>query len=205
MSVLVCTAFSDLYEPLHNITAPSKRAYAKKWGLTYVEYKHTTVDWRLCQQRVLFWRRGLYSTSGWLLFTGSDVAITNYQIPPTQWIDDNYDFIIAKDRNGLQCDVFYLRSNARTIHFLNEVSKCITPHYNEQEALVDLLPKMNVRVKYVPAREINCYAGRLYPDGNDFENQWAPGSFTLHLAALPNEVRIVEFPKYLELCKAYRS
>lgn len=203
MSILICTAFSSLYEPLHNITSPSKKAYAKKWGLTYVEYNHKAINFELCRERVIFWRRSLYSTSGWIFFTGSDVAITNYQVPPTQWIDDNYDFIIAKDRNGLQSDVFFLRSSARTINYLNEISKRITSSYNEQQGLVDCLETCNIKVKYVPSKEVNCYAPRLYPDGASFENPWAPGSFCLHLAALPNETRLAEFPKYLELCKAY--
>jgi hypothetical protein len=131
------TADSADYRELADVTAPTKFAYALRWGHECVREEHTEANrHRLQWERVEFWRRWL-PNSGWLFFTGADVAITN-QEKPVCHVDDGCiaaDLIICADGNGLQSDSWFMQEGPATLKFLDNVLALEDRVKNEQIAM----------------------------------------------------------------------
>ncbi len=142
---------------------------------------------------------------GWMNYTGADSFILPDAGPCEHLLDENYDLIVSKDKNGLNNNGFFLRNSDWSRTFLEKVwalrsDQLITVYDNgdglvsprpyglghswfEQAAFIAVLREMGLeRVKLVDQKLINAYPKELYPDCED-------GDFIVHLPGLSNDVR----------------
>ena len=131
-----------------------------------------------------------------------DVLITNYNIKIEDFLDDEHDFYICKDYNGINAGVFIIRKSEWSITFLNWILKCRGKEkmYCEQDAIamyMRLFPN-DKKIKIVPHPAFNSYLYENYPEIPPQPNeggQWREGDFLLHLPGMSNEKRIEIFSR----------
>lgn len=126
------TAHSYDYWPLAKITIQNKIECAGRHGLEIIVEHH--VNKRLSWERVEHWERWLPG-SEWLLFLACDIALTNPLIDPHSLIDEDYDFIIACDGNGLQSDAWLMKDCQVCRNLLDRVASWEGLGTHEQDAL----------------------------------------------------------------------
>lgn len=116
MRHVLLTHSSLSYKELADLTEPSKRAWCERWGWEYVRVETPDITpWH----RPMMWRHQLQNCD-LMLFMGADTLITNVEIPP---IISTTEIIIAADGNGINNDVFFMRSTSDTLQFCLEVMR----------------------------------------------------------------------------------
>jgi hypothetical protein len=131
MSTVLLTHASAENDAMADLTEPGKMAYCKKWGLDYLRVE--TCDFS-CWLRPMIWRQQLQNCDR-IFFMGTDTVITNSEIPP---LDYPHDLVIAADGNGINNDVFFMRSNERTLKFCLDVMRNKTAEH-EQYAMSEVM------------------------------------------------------------------
>lgn len=147
MNITVLTASSAEFEPLAEITEPSKRAYAENHGYEFLAAAHVEPQ-RVAFERVEIWIEALRGTD-WLFFTGCDAAITNPQVKLESLIDDDSDFIFAVDGCGLQSDSWLMRNCEATHSILDWVLDFESLYPNEQDAMQCYLAKEPILMNFL--------------------------------------------------------
>lgn len=144
---------SPAYAELAAITNPSKIAHAERWGDKFLHIVDKALGGhRGAWRRPELWLRTLRE-KGDIFFLGADAAITNIELPLCRLYMTGPDgitpdLIISADGNGLQSDSFIMRSNERTIKFLEDVLKWEGYAANEQDAMNIVLSGSNSVYNY---------------------------------------------------------
>jgi hypothetical protein len=208
MNITLLTAYSDEYWPLCQINATNKLDYCLKYKLQFSLKHHKTPvfdsnnnQWSW-GEREIFMRDSLKECD-WLWFMGGDTLIMNYNIDVHSLIDDNYDFIIAKDYNGINNDVFLLKHSIKSFEFLDEVFKrhilSPTNDQSEMEKLKDNISGFTYKI--ISQKLFNCYLYDTEPEYNGYpkglEGNYSDGDFILHLPGMTLNRRIEIINKYL--------
>lgn len=146
MKVLLLAMNSPGYAELAAITDATKDSYARRWGYDSEFIVDATLGGpRGAWRRVELWQEAL-AKCRWMLFTGTDAAITNPKISLVDRFhleDTTADFIVSADGNGLQSDSWIMRSCDRTRRFLDRVLMWEDVANNEQDAINIELSKSN--------------------------------------------------------------
>lgn len=222
--------FSENYNSLAQLTwYQNKVLYAKKHG--YMSISKTsdffyTKDNSFGFEKTRVARDILVENSHikWLWCTGTDSMVTNFNVKIEDRIDDNYDFLISTDVNGINSDSFLVKNSENGIEFLNHVLSNYDEYLNfwdtDQRAISTLLgfpptgsddwknikiEDMNKKywgvVDVVPQRYFNSYDYKLYPEYKDTRDKtgndgnWQPGDWLVHWPGTGLEKRI-ELAKY---------
>lgn len=144
---------SPAYAELAAITNPSKIAYAERWGDKFIHIVDKALGGhRGAWRRPELWLKTLRE-KGDIFFLGADAAITNIELPLCRLYMTGPDgitpdLIISADGNGLQSDSFIMRSNERTIKFLEDVLSWEGYAANEQDAMNIVLSGSNSIYNY---------------------------------------------------------
>ena len=196
---------SEEYWKLAEYSAPNKLEYCLRHGIAFTMRKHVRIGdpWG---ERPKFMLEELerMNDGDWLWFMGVDTLITNMTIDVRKFLgDDAPDLTIAKDVNGMNNDVFFLRKTESSIRFLREVLALNTKLPDDQEAMKQVIEQGWLTVKFTPQEPFNSYLfdeyrfyRRHYPIAVK-EGQWEKGRFVLHMPGIPNARRYQLMEKHL--------
>ena len=158
-------------------------------------------------------------TYDWVMWLDSDQLITNYDVPITQWTEGLVPYTVARDGtttgkdvimpydfNGNNSTTIIARNTDLAYNYLyasNDAGRTIflTHDWAEMEAMLRfrLAPPYTGIVQTYSAKELCALHPGEYrplPDRRTAAYEWAPGDFSVHLAALP-------MPRRLELARQY--
>lgn len=153
---LVTFAFGDNYQLPANITGLSKHLYAYVHGYTFYDFRTLPEGaWNVQNVGDVVWakiellRQTLYKHE-WILWSDCDAMIIDYAqmlepiIATCEEPHHICDLIVAKDWNGLNAGVFFLRRSAWTLQLLNTIMMQhgkITHFFQEQYAMSRILQR----------------------------------------------------------------
>jgi hypothetical protein len=211
MTVAIVSCHNQSYIPLANLTwDKNKKLYAERHGYLAEckvwENRNNPPGWeKMLHVKELFSDPNKHISWAWV--TGCDSLITNFDIPITTIIDDNYHFIISADINELNADSFLIRNSPEGNEYLDFLlSKmkdpiCMNqpPNGNgrfEQGAMVDNYEDWKHIIKVVPQRTFNSYDYSYLPweppqiDKTGNHGNWMHKDLLIHWPAMLLERRI---------------
>jgi len=215
MKILVFTMHDDVFADIVELTLPNKIEYCKKhdYDFHYDDFtrpvsepnidKTPSSHNKLCRIKELLVQH--LNKYDWLCWIDGDAVIMNYRIKLESFLDDEYNFIIGEDWNGLNAGVFFIRVCQESINFMD---KCIKykpttsvrisqPSWwwqSEQCAYTECLDA--IKAKIVHHKHFNGYL--KFPDwtNNPIELQphdenftpclFRKGDFMIHIVAEPD-------------------
>jgi len=227
----ILTMHNKAIKPLTDITLKNKIEYCDKhsYNLCYDDFTKPIIhenpankDEANLRKLCLIKNTLLTTESDWLCWIDGDALIMNMQIPLSKFINDEFDFIIGEDWNGLNAGVFFIRNCMQSLEFIN---KCIeykptqfdmenTPFWwwpSEQCAYTRLIGQVEdfntfiVHHSYfngyiIGPREDNDWRNHgIGPFNKEWkERRFQSGDFILHLVGdyLPN--KIINAKKYIK-------
>jgi hypothetical protein len=199
MKITLLTITSQSYWPLLEITEPNRVEYCLRHGIQRSLRTHSGNAMLVSKERIGEMLQELKSDCDWLWFCGTDTLITNHTIDVRDFLDEDYDLIIAKDINGVNNDVFFLKNNSRSEDFLYSASTFVRDFSDDQAAMVHVIGLMkDLKVKYVHQKLFNSYLYTEYTYPDDGGGNFTEGDFLLHLPGLPNERRYQIFKEQLK-------
>ena len=200
LNITLLTTSSAEYWPILKLTAQNKLEYCLKHEIQLNIRKHSSY---LNMQQMGIERQEFMidalNECDWLFFMGADTLIMNQTIDARDIIKrhPHNDFIIGKDVNGINNDVFFIRNCAASFNFL----RCVKEHNlhvaNDQMAMNDFIGNVeDFNTIIVSQREFNSYLYSEYHYPNDEGGSFHDGDFVLHLPGISN-------PRRKELIKIY--
>ena len=144
----------------------------------------------------------------WIWVTGCDSMITNFTKPVENLIDENYDFLLAKDQRGINMDSFLVKNSVKAHTFLQFIidnyENYKNHHWAEQQCVIDNEHKFIDTIKIIPQRAFNSYNYDLCGndlskpnlDGLGFDGNWQPGDLLIHWPDVPLNKRLKLFERY---------
>lgn len=226
MIIRLLTANSVEYQPLADLTLPSKLAFCKRWGHTLTTLKHDPD--RFPWERPQMWLAELNKEDcHYLFFTGSDAGISNLEVDLNQLLFENRhpDFLFAVDNNGLQSDSWLMRNCSASRDFLQKVIASEGQLNNEQDAMQIILSctadygelrrlydqagedrmqffqrEMNrtaLRCRVLPRELINAMPQEHYGGTGKELYSWNPGTLVVHMPGKSLEYRLEHLSPYL--------
>jgi len=190
MIITLLTSASKEYWPLLETGLPSKNEYCLRHNIQLQTRIHQNMGnpWG---EREIFMINALH-TCDWLWFMGADTLIMNHTIDARKFIDEDYDFIIGVDYNGINNDTFLLRNCEKSFEFLFKVISYNTSLPDDQEAMKRCIEEMpEFRVKKVSQKLFNAYLYDSEPEyatyPKNLEGNFRDGDFVLHLAGIYEE------------------
>jgi hypothetical protein len=203
MNIGLVLQSSNSFWELMQYSAPNKLEYCLKWKLKfYMDYcnKDDVNDKSSYERQTVI--LDAFKRCDWVWFMGADTIIMNQTIDVRQYIDDNYDFIIAHDVNGLNNDSCFYKNTPDTVEFINKTMHHLSHQPNDWFAQTDARRDMpNFKIKIVPQKLFNCYlydsdpAYAGYP--RNLPGDYKDGDFVLHFPAMCNMHRLELFKQYL--------
>jgi hypothetical protein len=202
MNVCLLTQASNSFWTLMHYCAPNKLEYCLRWKLKlYVDYVNKDDVTSYGRQNAIL-DIFKHSDCDWVWFMGADTIIMNQTIDVRQYIDDNFNFIIAQDFNGLNNDSCFYKNTPQTIEFINRTIHHLSVQPNDWFAQTEARKDMpDLKIKIVPQKLFNCYlydtdpAYAGYP--RNLEGDYKDGDFILHFPAMCNNHREELFKQYL--------
>jgi ADP-heptose:LPS heptosyltransferase len=190
---------------MRRITFPNKQAYAEKHGYGFVGetqvFHEKENDGKMKPDRPAAWTKlplclRLMSDYTWIFFSDADALIMNPEIKLESLIDDDYDFIVSEDNNGMNTGHFLIKSTEESWRFLREswerehlkdhgcyeqaaMGEWLRAHVKSFEEFNkegkhkgDKPPPSGdrLRVKIIPQRSFNSYPDNYQP--GDFIQHW---------------------------------
>lgn len=197
MKVTLLTASSKEYWLLMALSAPNKLEYCIRHGVQFAMNIHTHIDaFKNWGERELFMLDALDAYDcDWLWFMGADTIITNQTLDIRTLCDDEFDFIIGVDVNGINNDSFLLKNCKASRDFLKRVL-CRRDAPHDQDAMF-AEKDVSLKTKLVGQRTFNSYKYDEYGYGPFPEGTWQEGDFVLHVPGLHLVRRVQLMQEYL--------
>lgn len=210
MDIALVTHHARNYQSLADITFKNKQDYCNRYGYTayvdIIEEHYPSIGF----QKISYLQSILHKHD-WLFWNGCDTLITNFNIDIATLLDNNYHFIIATDRNGINADSFLIRNSKEGHDYLATIMshepRYKTHYWFEQQVIIDLLPKFKDIIKVVSQRTLNSYDYNLYPPITDNKDklgnvgQWEYSDLLIHWPGLKLQQRLELAAHYLKLIK----
>ena len=143
----------------------------------------------------------------WLYWSGTDLMITNFTIPITEFLYPNRDITISIDFNHINADSFVIRNTDIARKWLSTIldlgPKYMTHHWYEQQAMIDIYNEWRDHIQIVPQRFLNSYQlDKWTAPGSEIDQTgcrgiWCKGDFALHFCNRPNDYRLERMTHYL--------
>lgn len=188
IAVVTIAAGRDYQEKVR-IGTESKAAYCQKHGYDFIYSEESQDPTRhIYWSKIPFMLKTLENPSyKWVVWMDADTLIMNTDIPLEDLIDDNYEFIISKDWNGINAGIFFSKNSDWSKEFLNSVyarTDCLNTNFPEQNAISSELekPEFGCAAKIVPQRLINAYPSETH--WPSLITCYQSGDFLLHFASV---------------------
>jgi len=193
MKVICLTMFSPYYQPLADISVPNFKTYCDKHG--YEFYQLLVGDGDAWFKKNAAFDECFKGNSDIIFYKDIDSLITNLTVPIENFIDDEHDFFITKDIEGINGGSLIMKNTKWSKSFNDFVLSQKENYNNEQEvyAAFENDERFVDKIKILPQNTINSYDYSQYETigRRTHENgQWEVGDFVLHLPALIIEKRL---------------
>lgn len=131
----------------------------------------------------------------WVFWSDADSIIKNLNIPLTQFIDEDFSFIVTKDARAMNTGEFLIKNTPTMLKLLHEIYEEID-HTKlkgwEQFALLAHLkahPEYLSEFKFLHQRDLNSY---LYEEHEDHPGTYQKGDFVLHFPGIGSRTELFE-------------
>lgn len=189
----------DDYQKLADLTIPNRDDYCKKHGYQHIvqcgAYKDVSLYYAV--QRIhLIWDIFNKQDSPDLIWVlNVQAVITNSRHKITNFIDDEHDFFIHADINGLNAGSFIIRKSEwskKWLDFIIEKSADNSHCWHEQKIMIDnhSKPEWAYKIKILDHPGINSYQYFRYGRGTDTPGDWRPDHLCLSLPGLTLKERL---------------
>jgi galactosyl transferase GMA12/MNN10 family len=193
---VVTLAVGKDYRETVDLGIKNKRSYCNKHGYKFICGTRTLDSSRPIQwSKIKLILKTMENTScKWIFWTDADSLIMNVDFPISNLIDEQYNFILSRDRNSLNTGQFLIRNCKWSREFLKCVyarEECIRSNVWEQQAVILELeqnPRWMALTKIIPQRSINSYPREWI--GDISECTYQDGDFILHFAGIRNKKRL---------------
>jgi hypothetical protein len=204
LKITLLTAAGEEYWQLLSITSYNKLEYCLRWDLSLFVKRHVNVHPQSGERQRL--ELNALEECDWLWFMGADTLIMNQTLDVRNLIDDNYDFIISQDYNGINNDVVFIKNTEASKKFLNKIIEALKVLPNDQEVTKDIFKDKNkyglddFKFKIIPQQHCNSYlydshvAYISYP--KNLPGTFQRGDFVLHFPGMGLGARVYEAQKY---------
>lgn len=169
----------------------NKRDYCRNHGYEFICKKKFDETRHPSWSKIPFTQQCLPNCD-WLFWSDADALVTNFSIKLESLVDPDYDFLVTKDINGINCGHYFIKNTPWAFDFLDRVwNSDETEHYWAEQWAIMRLAKVDgyrERMKFLPTREFNSYPqpGHSWPDVNEC---WQPGDFMVHFPG--NEITVM--------------
>lgn len=188
---VITIASGDEYQKSVKLGTESKENYCKRHGYDFIFCDHPLDD-----ARHVYWSKILLAQNvmkdpkyKWVVWLDADTLIMNQDIPLEDLIDENVNFLIGMDWNGINSGVFFIRNCNWSSKFLDEVysrTDCLNLRWPEQLAIGKVLnekAEYSTLAKIVPQRLFNSYPEEA---SSSLMSTYQPGDFLIHFASIHN-------------------
>jgi len=200
---LVTIHTGPVYEKLAELTwHKNRKLYAEQNGYDAIartdNFNGMNVGFAKIQLLLDTLKTNKYDMVYW---SGTDTMVTNFSIPLTTFLYDNYHVTLATDFNGIQSDSFVVRNTIEGRAWLqmimDKMPQYLSHPFLEQGTMMETYAQYQHIVKIVPQRFMNSYYYSMYrnkgaKDNNDkmgLSGQWEMGDFLLHAPDQPMDLR----------------
>ena len=189
---VVVSMANENFRQLQDLTSKTLRSYSEKHGYSFLT-KIISND----SERPPSWHKiefiqevftGGYEYVWWV---DCDAIIVNSEIRIEDFIKEGKDFYISRDMNGINCGVFMIRNNERSVSFFEKVWSMVEYKDHiwwEQAAIMELLSSgwySEEFVEYLPSSVFNNY-------------EYTKSCLVHHMAGKPLEERYAFFSSVIE-------
>ncbi|MBA3721548.1 MAG: class I SAM-dependent methyltransferase [Parachlamydiaceae bacterium] len=187
---VVSLAAGDEYQKIVNLSVENKNSYCQQHGYDFICGKESLDPSRPIQwTKIPLILKAMENPSyKWIFWTDADSLIMNLATPVEELIDEKYNFIIAKDFNGINAGQFLIKNCDWSKEFLKNIyahTECIDHPWWSQKAMIiefEQKPPLQTFVKYIPQRLINSYASEANRVSHN--STYRPGDFVIHFAGV---------------------
>ncbi len=183
---VVTIAYGEDYQKSVRLGVENKRAYCQRHGYDFI-YCEESLD----LSRHIYWSKILLVLKTfenpnykWVVWLDADTLIMNQDIPLEDLIDEKYHFLIAKDWNGINTGVFFIRNSEWSQKLLTQAyghTEFLSHIWPEQMSIAAELqqPEFGSHTKIFPQRVFNSYSIEKI---SSLTSTYQPGDFLLHFA-----------------------
>lgn len=210
MKIAVVTHYDENFKSVGDITSANNREYCERHEYDFICHREKLCppEWHSVWDKIWVCMRSLQMTNkegyrkyDWIMYVDSDAMIMNHNIKLETLIDDDFNWIIANDVNGLNSGIFLLRNCTRSLNFLGN---CWDRRHNiankteaEQTAMKQFIAENpNYPTKFISPRLINSYLYPRYGYPPETEGNFEKGDFILHLPGMHNHDRVTILNEY---------
>lgn len=205
------TIHNENYKDLADLTwHQNKTEYANLHGYDMIAKTDNFGDMPIGFEKIALLRDIMKQNKHDVLYwSGTDVMITNYCVPLTEFVYPQHHVVISNDFNGINADSFVIRNTMEGRAWLDMIMDKMEQYRNhpyvEQGVMMDTQQSMQHVVKVLPQRYLNSYYLPLYHqkgakddlDSLGFGGNWRVGDFCLHAPDLPLDIRLALFNQVL--------
>lgn len=196
MKVGLLTAYyGEDYKQLADVVLPNMRDYCIKNKYTFLPFKLEPNEAQYGFSKIEKCLLALtLDNIDVLLCTDLDVLITNFNTRIESFIDEEHDFFVCKDVNGINTGTFIIRNTDWSKSLLAFILNCRNTLDNEQNAIDWFYKKEpSHKIKILPHPSINSYLYSEYTPNwgvigdrkiekpTHEEGNWQKGDFLLHM------------------------
>ena len=197
MSLTLLTAYSPSWKELTEITFPNWQEYARRHNYTIIAREKPDKPEKFygwLRMEDLYDYAFLYELAETFVVLDADIFFTNHSITFESLMDEDHDFYITEDVNGLNVGAMIFRASAWCEKVVTMILDQRKRFDGEQQAIRAIIPQFMDRTKILPQSSMNSYLNSRYPESvNRKEGNWAPRDLLLHLPALPFAERVKIF------------
>ena len=199
MKIVVSVLYTDSWVDIARVVLPNLYQYCKRHGYyldarCFPEPYPSDFGFRKIDViKELF----LYQNTDIVWSLDLDTMITNHRMKIEDFVDEDHDFFITKDYNGINGGSFIVKKSDWAIKFLDYLLNCkgCLTIYCEQDAINDYM-QVNAndpKIKILPHPSINSYHYELYheiPKQKHEQGNWQEYDFVLHLPGIGMSKRL---------------
>lgn len=193
LTLLTHYTLSPLYctEEVPTLVLPNREEYCARHGYQHLVHAGPYRDLghlyyaiqRLHLLRDLLFEGDATAAPDLVWVLNAPALVTNMTIPVTQYLDEDHDFFICRERGHLNAASFVIRRTDWARQWLDLLIK-EAPHagdWFENRVMIDRQPDSpwKERIKVLPHPSINSYPYHVYPIDTSTPGNWEPGHLVL--------------------------
>ena len=203
--IAIVSLYDENYKHIGQYSDWNKFSYARKHKYDLYLYHNTLDDTRPTPWSKIIALQNHLQDYEWIMWSDADSLIMNPDIPLENFIDTNYDIIIAQTAaDGINTGSFLVKNSAWSYQFLKQVYRQEQFRNNslwENKAFIYLYEKdtsIRDHVKIVPMRTFNSLSPALEAHFPDVYKQdvYKESDFIIHFAGIPGDQRVALMKEY---------